>query len=95
MTQRQINPSDPNPACPYGHPVRLIHDQRRYTAWGGSYVDCRCFATRKHGSLPEALADWAHFTGNPVGMARRSFSSSEPPSAGERELEVAHGYSKR
>lgn len=58
MTQRQISHPDPIPACPKGHPARLIHDQRRYTAGGGYFVECRCCATRKALAADAAAQEW-------------------------------------
>ncbi len=58
MTQRQISHPEPIPACPHGHPARLIHDQRRYTAGGGYFVECRCCATRKALTADAAAQDW-------------------------------------
>lgn len=58
MTQRQISHPDPIPACGHGHPARLIHDQRRYAARGGFYVECRCCATRKTLTADAAAQDW-------------------------------------
>lgn len=58
MTQRQISHPEPIPACPKGHPARLIHDQRRTAAGGGYFVECRCCATRKATTADTAAQEW-------------------------------------
>lgn len=63
MTQRQITHPEPIPACPKGHPARLIHDQRRPAAGGGYFVECRCCATHKEAATGGALAAWTRMHG--------------------------------
>lgn len=58
MTQHQMTPPRPIPACPSGHTARYIHDCRRLGAKGGDFIECRCSHTQKHATFDLAWAHW-------------------------------------
>jgi len=58
MTQQQMQPNRPTPACPAGHTARYIVDGRRIEARGGHFIECRCSRTAKHPSFDLAWAHW-------------------------------------
>jgi len=58
MTQQQLTPPRPIPACPAGHTARYIHDGRGLTAKGGDFIECRCCCTGKHATFDLAWAHW-------------------------------------
>lgn len=78
MTQRQISHPDPIPACPKGHAARLIHDQRRYTAGGGFFVECRCCTSRKALNAEAAFEDWRRMHRLPKVSRKRMGASKQP-----------------
>lgn len=65
MTQREIQPQTPIPACRDGHPARLMLDHRRCGNGGpgGHYVECRCRASARFPDSEEALRDWNRVNG--------------------------------
>lgn len=85
MTQRQISHHEPIPACPKGHPARLIHDQRRHTAGGGYFMECRCCATRKAPTADVAAQVWRRVHGV------RGRLASKPGASGQPDMFVAGG----
>jgi len=58
MTQRQLDPPRPIPACPEGHRARHMFDCRRLEARGGHFIECACTRTGKHASFDVAWAHW-------------------------------------
>lgn len=78
MTQRQIGHAAPLPPCMGGHAARHILDQRRATAGGGHFIECRCCATRRHASYDLALQDW--------GRMQRIKGRRDAPHLSQRQL---------
>lgn len=58
MTQHQIAPPAPLPACQAAHPPRLMRDLRCADAGGGLFIECPCGATKKHAEFDAALQEW-------------------------------------
>lgn len=76
MTQQQMTPPRPIPACPAGHTARYIHDGRRLGAKGGEFIECRCSCTGKHPTFDLAWAHWHKMHGLHPEMQRSGDAGS-------------------
>jgi len=78
MTQRQLDPPRPLPACPEGHRARHIFDCRRLEARGGHFIECACSRTSKHATFDLAWAHWHKHHGLQTMQAERHEQAAPP-----------------
>jgi len=86
MTQQQMSPPRPLPACPDGHRARYMFDGRRAASRGGHFIECRCSRTGRHATFDLAWAHWHKQHGIPSVLA-----PSRPAAAAAMQLDLLGG----
>lgn len=87
MTQQQMTPPRPLPACVAGHTARYILDGRRLGAKGGHFIECRCSRTQKCATFELAWAHWYKLHGIRTVTVARAL----PPPAPQLQLRLVGG----